>query len=105
MSHVKHGSHLLDLLLESRAGPSTARGAVHTWHRRPFAGAPGRHRPAVDDIPLDPAYTWAAVRARGVTRAQIREDGQRIARGLYLTRALEPDLAARCRAWMRVLPD
>ena len=66
---------------------------------------PGRHRPAVDDIPLDPSYTWTAARTRGVTRAQIRADGQRIARGLYLTRALEPDLAAGCRAWMRVLPD
>jgi hypothetical protein len=58
----------------------------------------------VDDIPLDTAYTWSAARARGVTRAQIRADGQRIARGLYLSRALDPDLAARCRTWMRVLP-
>jgi hypothetical protein len=65
----------------------------------------GRHRPAVDDIPLEAAYTWSAARARGVTRAQIRADGQQIARGLYISRAFDPDLAARCRAWTRVLPE
>jgi hypothetical protein len=59
----------------------------------------------VDDIPLETAYTWSAVRARGVTRAQIRADGQPIARGLYLSRVLDPDLVGRCMAWMHVLPE
>jgi hypothetical protein len=58
----------------------------------------------VDGIPLDTSYAWTEARARGVTRAQIRTDGQPIARGLYLSRVVAPDLAARCGAWMRVLP-
>ena len=58
----------------------------------------------MDDIRLESSYRWAEARAAGVTRSQIRQDGERIARALYLSRAVDPDLAARCRAWMRVLP-
>jgi hypothetical protein len=58
----------------------------------------------VDDIRLDPQYTWRAARALGVTRGQIALDGVPLARGLYLSRSATPDLAARCRAWALVLP-
>jgi hypothetical protein len=58
----------------------------------------------VDGIPLEPSYTWTAARSLGVTRSQIRADGVRIARGLYVTRSGDLDLAARCRAWAGVLP-
>jgi hypothetical protein len=68
---------------------------------------PGRsgHQPArVESIPLGPAYTWTGARALAVTRGQIRADGLSIARGLYISRSVEPDLMARCRAWAHVLP-
>ena len=66
---------------------------------------PWASQPAwVDGIPLDPSYTWTSARARGVTRGQIRADGVPIARGLYVSRSQDLDLAARCGAWGRVLP-
>jgi hypothetical protein len=59
----------------------------------------------VDGIPLGSSYTWSEARGRGATRRQIGEDGVEIARGLYLSRAAEPDLRNRCLAWTRVLPS
>ncbi len=56
------------------------------------------------DIDLGTAYTWDDARSRGATRGQIARDGVRIGRGLYLSSAVEPDLATRCRAWQLVLP-
>src|SRR5919112_4775919 len=56
------------------------------------------------DIDLGTAYTWDDARSRGATRGQIAQDGVRIGRGLYLSSAVEPDLATRCRAWRLVLP-
>jgi hypothetical protein len=56
------------------------------------------------EIELGAAYTWIGARARGATRGQIAQDGVRIGRGLYLSSAVEPDLATRCRAWRLVLP-
>jgi hypothetical protein len=58
----------------------------------------------MDGILLDESYTWSDARARGVTRAQIRADGFPVARGLYISRSAEPDLATRCRAWAGRLP-
>jgi hypothetical protein len=58
----------------------------------------------VDGIPLPASYTWTAVRSAGVTRRQVDQDGVRLGRGLYLSRAVEPDLIARCTAWVQVLP-
>ena len=58
----------------------------------------------MDGIPLEETYTWSAARARGVTRSQVRTDGNPIARGLYVSRSAELDLVTRCRAWSRVLP-
>ncbi|RFU21325.1 hypothetical protein [Geodermatophilus marinus] len=57
------------------------------------------------DIELGEAYTWAAARAAGATRGQIRRDGVRLGKGLYLSSAAEPDLRTRCAAWAPVLPD
>ena len=50
------------------------------------------------------SYTWTAARSAGVTRRQVDQDGIRLGRGLYLSRAVEPSLAARCAAWAQVLP-
>ncbi|WP_448611139.1 hypothetical protein [Geodermatophilus sp. URMC 60] len=47
------------------------------------------------DIDLGTAYTWDDARSRGATRGQIAQDGVRIGRGLYLSSAVEPDLATR----------
>ena len=58
----------------------------------------------MSDIDLGTAYTWDDARSRGATRGQIAQDGVRIGRGLYLSSAVEPDLATRCRAWRLVLP-
>ena len=58
----------------------------------------------MDGIPLGTSCTWSDARARGVTRGQISTDGIPLARGLYLSRAAEPDLVTRCAAWARVLP-
>ncbi|TFV64703.1 hypothetical protein E4P41_00190 [Geodermatophilus sp. DF01-2] len=56
------------------------------------------------EFDLGTAYTWNGARARGATRGQVAQDGVRLGRGLYLSRAVEPDLATRCRAWRLVLP-
>lgn len=58
----------------------------------------------MDGIPLDASYTWIDARNRGVTRRQIGVDGIPLARGLYLSRSAEGDLASRCMAWTKVLP-
>jgi hypothetical protein len=58
----------------------------------------------VDGIPLETSYTWTQAAALGVTRSQMAADGVPIARGLYVSRAVDLDLAMRCRAWARVLP-
>jgi hypothetical protein len=58
----------------------------------------------MDGIPLGTSYTWSGARDSGVTRRQIATDGVALGRGLYLSRAAEPTLAARCKAWAGVLP-
>ena len=58
----------------------------------------------MSEIELGTAYTWGDARTRGATRGQIARDGVRIGRGLYLSSAVEPDLATRCRAWRLALP-
>lgn len=58
----------------------------------------------MDQIPLGTTYTWLDARARGATRRQIRDDGLRVARGAYVSSAVPDTLAARCRAWTRLLP-
>ena len=58
----------------------------------------------MDGIPLGTSYTWSAARRTGATRRQIATDGLALGRGLYLSRATEPTLAALCSAWAGVLP-
>ncbi|WP_448627289.1 hypothetical protein [Geodermatophilus sp. URMC 64] len=58
----------------------------------------------MDDVPLGTEYTWREARARGATRGQIALDGEPIARGPYVSRAVSPTLLVRCRAWTRLLP-
>lgn len=58
----------------------------------------------MSEIELGTAYTWTGARSRGATRGQIARDGVRIGRGLYLSSAVAPDLAARCHAWRLALP-
>lgn len=58
----------------------------------------------MDGIPLGTWYTAREARARGATRRQIALDGEPVARGLYVSRAVQPTLAVRCRAWTRLLP-
>ena len=58
----------------------------------------------MDGIPLGASYTWSDARSRGVTRGQIRSDGIRLVRGLYLSRSADLDLGTRCAALATVLP-
>jgi hypothetical protein len=58
----------------------------------------------MDDAYLRPRYTWREAREAGARRTQIAADGVRISRGLYLSTAVQPTLAVRCRAWTRLLP-
>jgi hypothetical protein len=57
------------------------------------------------DVELGSIYTWQDARARGARRRQIRADGLRVSRGLYLSSAVAPTLADRCRAWSSLLPS
>jgi very-short-patch-repair endonuclease len=59
----------------------------------------------MDGIPLDGVYTWRQARGLGATRTQIRDDGHPIARGLFISRALDADLRTTCGAWALRLPD
>jgi hypothetical protein len=58
----------------------------------------------MDGISLGTSYTWSAALALGATPRQIAQDGVALGHGLYLSRAAEPTLAERCRAWTKVLP-
>jgi hypothetical protein len=59
----------------------------------------------MDGVPLGHSYTSRDACARGATRRQVRSDGVRLSRGLYVSRAVDLDLVLRCRAWARVLPS
>ncbi len=59
----------------------------------------------MDPIRLDPQYTRRGARRLGATRRQIATDGVALARGLYTSRSVDPDLLTRCRAWALVLPE
>ncbi len=77
-------------------GRRPQRGTASTGSRR--GRRAGRETPTVSgmtDIDLGTAYTWDDARSRGATRGQIAQDGVRIGRGLYLSSAVEPDLATR----------
>lgn len=58
----------------------------------------------MDEFDLGTAYLWRTAIERGARRRQVAADGVRVSRGLYLSRAEDATLAARCRAWTRLLP-
>ena len=53
---------------------------------------------------LEPSYTVHAARAAGLTRAQLRDDGVRVSRGAYVSRAVPLTLAAAARSLAPLLP-
>jgi hypothetical protein len=58
----------------------------------------------VADSELGPTYTWQDARDAGLTRAQRRDDGMRVSRGAYVSRAIPLSLHAACCAVLPVLP-
>jgi hypothetical protein len=56
------------------------------------------------DSELGPTYTWQNARDAGLTRAQRREDGVRVSRGAYVSRAVPLSVHAACCAVLPVLP-
>jgi hypothetical protein len=58
----------------------------------------------VDAKELRPSYTWSAARAAGLTRAQLRDDGLRISRGVYVSRGVDLTLERACASLLPVLP-
>ncbi|WP_232797069.1 hypothetical protein [Blastococcus atacamensis] len=53
---------------------------------------------------LPPVYTLAAAEVAELTRAELRDDGVRVFRGVYRSRALPADLATTVEAALSVLP-
>ena len=58
----------------------------------------------MDGIPLGTSYTRLDARARGATSRQVDEDGIKVSRGLYLSRAVPATIPRLCRTWALVLP-
>jgi hypothetical protein len=53
------------------------------------------------DDELSRTYTLYEARAAGLTRAQLRDDGIRVSRGVYVSRAVPLTLRAAARALVR----
>jgi hypothetical protein len=58
----------------------------------------------VDGHELGTSYTWTAAVRAGLTRAGLRDDGVRVTRGAYVSRAVPLTVASACRAAGQVLP-
>ena len=58
----------------------------------------------MDGHELATSYTWQAAVAAGLTRAEIRDDGVRVTRGAYVSRAVPLTVLNACRAAVQVLP-
>ena len=58
----------------------------------------------MDRRELPTSYTWQAARNAGLTRAAIRDDGVRVTRGAYESRAVPVNVRNACRAVAGVLP-
>ena len=58
----------------------------------------------MDGHELATSYTWWAAVAAGLTRAGLRDDGVRVTRGSYVSRAVTLTVASACRAAGLVLP-
>lgn len=59
----------------------------------------------MDRRELPTSYTWQAALAAGLTRAAIKDDGVRVTRGAYVSRAVPVSVLNACRAAATVLPD
>jgi hypothetical protein len=59
----------------------------------------------VDGHELGTSYTWREAVAAGLTRAALRDDGVRVTRGSYVSRAVPLTIATACRAAARVVPE
>jgi hypothetical protein len=59
----------------------------------------------VDPHRLSPIYTWHTALAAGLTRAAIRDDGVRLTRGAYVSRAVPLSILSAARAVTQVLPN
>jgi Protein of unknown function (DUF559) len=51
------------------------------------------------------SYTTHEARAAGLTRAQLRDDGRRVTRGAYVSRAVDVSVRTACAAALGVLPQ
>ena len=58
----------------------------------------------MDRRELPTNYTWQTALSSGLTRAEIRDDGLRVTRGAYVSRAVPLNILNTCRAVARVLP-
>jgi hypothetical protein len=58
----------------------------------------------MDQQELPPHYTWTAARAAGLTPEHIRDDGLRVTRGAYVSRAIPLTLREACLSAQAVLP-
>lgn len=58
----------------------------------------------MDGQELPTSYTWHAAVAAGLTRAALRDDGVRVTRGAYVSRAVPLTVVNACRAAGQVLP-
>jgi hypothetical protein len=59
----------------------------------------------VDGHELATTYTWQDAVAAGLTRADLRDDGVRVTRGAYVSRAVPLTILNACRAVHAVLPN
>jgi hypothetical protein len=58
----------------------------------------------VQEHDLGTSYTWRTAQAARLTRAALRDDGVRVTRGAYVSRAVPLTVAGACRAVATVLP-
>jgi hypothetical protein len=58
----------------------------------------------VTSTELPPVYTRAEAEAAGLSRTELRDDGVRVSRGVYVSRALPLTVHAMCQALVPVLP-
>jgi hypothetical protein len=59
----------------------------------------------VDEHELATSYTYRSAVVAGLTRAELRDDGVRVTRGAYVSRAVPLTVMNACRAVSQVLPD
>src|SRR3954466_3003734 len=86
-------------------GCSTRTTAVHGWAGPPPRPSSASEPRRMDCHELGPRYTWQEAVAAGLTRAQLRDEGIRITRGAYVSRAVPLTLRSACLSVVPVLPE